>query len=109
MTIPADILGTDRHVRLAQINCYAKRGKWYASGTRHTLAIPPVATTGAAGNGTTDQVNSAAVSDPPAAGERLPSPKRAIFSMVRADVSFGLGNAGVAHNPPSFPMPGERA
>lgn len=102
MTMP--ILATDRHVRLTQMWAHMSRGKWGASGIRHVDAVPPLAPTVV--KNANDFVSFESVSDPPAAGERKPHPKRAIFSLVNADVDHGDGVAGNAHFPPSHPMPG---
>ncbi len=102
MTMP--ILATDRHVRLTQMWAHMKRGKWFSSGIRHVASVPPTAP--ATVKNANDFVNSASTADPPGVGERKPHPKRAIFSLARADVDHGDGNAGNAHFPPSYPTPG---
>ncbi len=102
MTMP--ILATDRHVRLTQMHAHMPRGKWGASGIRHVDAVPPLAPTVV--KNANDFVSFESVSDPPAAGERKPHPKRAIFSLANADVDHGDGVAGNAHFPPAHPMPG---
>ncbi len=102
MTMP--ILATDRHVRLTQMWAHMARGKWGASGIRQVASVPPTAP--ATAKNANDFVSYESAANPPAAGERKPHPKRAIFSLVYADVDHGDGVAGNAHFPPSYPMPG---
>ena len=102
MTMP--ILATDRHVRLTQMWAHMARGKWFSSGKRQLASVPPTAPVVV--KNANDFVSSESTANPPGAGERKPHPKRAIFSLAYADVDHGDGNAGNAHFPPSYPMPG---